>query len=84
MEGPHGGEVVGLLGFVPCVEKTAAMMLVVGEMLRSIASPSFVPRQSVTVCGHEEEQRQQDASIGLKFEGQKSFEVKVTFCMCNV
>lgn len=70
---------VGLLGSVPCVENSAAMLLVVGEMLRSIASPSYVPRESVTVCGHEEEQRQQDASLGLKFEGQKSFEVRVTF-----
>ena len=53
----------------------------VREMLRSIASPSYVSRASVTVCRHEEEQRGQDASIGLNFEGQKSLEVRVTFCM---
>ena len=63
------------MGSLPCVENSAAMLLMIGEMLRSIASPSYVPRESVTVCGHEEEQRQQDASIGLEYEGQKTLEV---------
>lgn len=52
------------------------MLLMVSEMLRSMAGSSYVPRgDSVTVCRQEE--RQKESLRPLHYEGQKSLEVGV-------
>ena len=52
------------------------MLLMVSEMLRSIASPSYVPRESVTVCDRrEQDERPPQETSSVKYGGQKNVEV---------